>query len=122
MDGLAGFDAHDHGEFWAQGDAGLRDDGVPGYEVQPPALRNGRQREHALHPGEALSDALPSPASEGEVDEAGARGTGFGGMALGPEGERLVPELGRTMHDVLAEEEVGAGWDAEFVGVTGLVE
>jgi len=55
-------------------------------------------------------------------DEITYKSTGFAGEALGAEEVGVVPVFGGAVHDVLAEEEVGAGWDAEFVGVTGLVE
>src|SRR5260370_161097 len=101
----------------AKGDLGLRD-GWDGAEVgHAPALGDGGDGEDALHPGEAFADALAAAAAEGEVGEFGASGFVLGGEAVGVEAEGIGEILRRAADDVLAEEEVGSGWDA--VGAEG---
>ena len=40
-----------------------------GHQVQPPLLRDGRDDEDQLHPGERLADALAGTAAEWEIRE-----------------------------------------------------
>src|SRR6185312_3063740 len=113
-------DLHHHRKFRPQRDFGLRFDGVSGDEAKTPALGYGRESQHAFHPRKAFADALSAASAEREVDEAWAGGFGFVGEALGAEEFGLVPVLGGAMHDVLAEEEVRAGWNTEFAERDGL--
>ena len=107
----AGDELHHEGIAGAKGDLCLRD-GRGGAEVgHAPALGNGCDREDALHPGEGFADALTAAAAEGEVGELRAGGFGFGGEAVGIEAERIGEVLRGAAHDVLAEEDVGAGGD-----------
>ena len=93
-------------------------DGWGGAEVgHAPALGDGGDGEDAFHPGEGLADALAVAAAEGEVGEFWTGGFGFGGEAVGIEAEGVGEVLGGAAHDVLAEEDVGAGGDV--VGAEG---
>ena len=60
---------------------------------------------------------MAASGAEGEVGEAGAEGFGFGGETVGIKAERVGEVLGVTAEDVLAEEEMGFGWDA--IGAKG---
>src|SRR5216683_57774 len=114
---LTSTELHHEGIAGAEGDLGL-DFGRSGAEVgHAPALGYGGDGEDALHPGEALADALAAAAAEGEVGEFGASGFVLGGEAVGVEAERVGEVLRGAADDVLAEEEVGSGWDA--VGAEG---
>src|SRR5271154_441121 len=84
---LAWGQLHHQGVAGAESDLGLRD-GRGGAEVgHSPALGQSCDAEDALHPGEALADALAAAAAEGEVGEFLARGFGFGGKTVGGETE-----------------------------------
>ena len=109
--GLARGDPHHQRVAGAKCDLGLRD-GRGGAEIgHAPALGDGRDAEDAFHPGEAFADALTVTAAEGEVSELCARGFGFRREAVGIEAERIGEVLRGAAHDVLAEEDVGAGGD-----------
>src|ERR1700733_3518897 len=102
--GLAGGELHHQGAAGAEGDFCL-DLGGGGAEVgHAPALGYGCNGEDALHPGEALADALAVAAAEGEVGELRAGGFVFGAEAVGGEAGGGGEVLGGAARDVLAEE------------------
>jgi hypothetical protein len=108
----AGRELHEEWVAGAEGDLCLSH-GWCGAEVaHAPALGEGCDAEDALHPGEAFADALAAASAEGEVGEFGAGGFVFEGEAVGVEAEWVGEVLRGAADDVLAEEEVGAGWDA----------
>src|SRR6266851_7253518 len=108
---LAQDELHHQGIAGAKGDLCLRDWRGRAEVGHAPALGDGCDAEDALHPGEGLADALAATSAEGEVGELRAGGLGFGGEAVGIEEQRVGEEYGGADHDVLAEEDVGAGGD-----------
>src|SRR5882757_3862073 len=92
----------------AEGDLFFDIDLLVGEDVHLPALDDGSQHEYSFHPGKGFADALAASATEREVSEARASGLFFFRVAHRIEAQWVGVELGRTVQNVLAEEEVGS--------------
>src|SRR5438094_1936680 len=85
----------------AQGDARQRRYALAGDELEPPALREGREEEGPPEPGEAITDANPRSTSEREIGEAVSLRLARRLEAEGVEPQRVGPQLGVPVHDPL---------------------
>src|SRR5437870_13112797 len=83
----------------------MRDDWMIRNEAQLPLLRDRRDDEHELHPGERVADALARPAAERDVRELRQRRLEFGGPAIVVEAIRLREETRIAVHHPRAHEE-----------------
>src|ERR1035441_2171463 len=104
-------------EFWAQCDLWLQCDCLILNQMQAPALRQGHQDQNGFHPREGFSDALATAAAKREVGEFRSLSFCFGRKAFGTENEWIGEVFGIALHEILAEEDEAAGWDAIWANV-----
>ena len=104
-------DDHWDGPVWPERNLRLRNWWAVPHIAHSPALHDSCDRKHSFHPGEALTDALPTTATERKVDELVTACPTLWSETVGVETKRVGEEVFAAMHDVLTEEEVCTGRD-----------